>query len=212
MSYYESVKYKLDFKAAGFDYIFDYLSTIENPVIVETGSVNKIEDVFSGHSSILFDRFITERGGEFYTVDTSADACLTCSTNFSSANSYAYMGDSVSFLSDLNKSFISQNKKIDLLYLDSMEVSINNEKMSRRTARQHVYEFLTILPSLQVGCLICVADNWAESKQTLVLNHPQLTGSQEIVLRGSGGYLGEYMDLLNKEPCFVGYHMMWRHF
>ena len=76
--YYAGVKHLLGLRELGFTKIFEYLKTIENPVIVETGTVRE-ENNFEGDgcSTVLFDNYVGMQGGTLITVDIDPIACKT---------------------------------------------------------------------------------------------------------------------------------------
>lgn len=211
MEYFEKLRGQLAHRHGGFDYIFRYLSDLQEPVIVETGCVRDALSVgCEGHSSILFDRFVGEHGGEFYTVDNSMESCMVFREHITSSRTHLTLGESVPYLHDLNKEFKSSGKQVDLLYLDSMDASFDDEAITNKSARHHLYELFSILPSLRPGGLICVDDNWLETKKIVLLNEFARDASTKISLRGKGHYIAEYMEFLRNDPCYVGYQLIWR--
>jgi hypothetical protein len=193
MKFYNEVRNRLSIRACGFDYVFQYLRTIDNPVIVETGCARK-EDNYEGDgmSSLLFDAYINEYGGSFYTVDISEESINFCKSKMSNKSSIT-CGDSILYLKKLNEKFQSEDKKIDLLYLDSFDAPRNNPQQLWESQEHHFFEFITILPSLKKGALVCVDDNWTENGRP--------AGKSRLLLK--------YMNKINNPPALNAYQIFW---
>lgn len=199
MKFYDEVKNRLAHRRQGFDYIFEYLQTVQNPLIVETGCARQ-EDNFAGdgQSSIMYDRYVTEHGGNFITVDISEESVTYCRSKVSDKSMVA-QDDSITFLKKLNKELTEQGRKIDFLYLDSFDAPRDQPQVVQQSALHHLYELLTIAPSLKPGALIAVDDNWYEQQ-----------GNQQI-LAGKGLFIYDYMAKSNNPPVFSGYQIMWKY-
>ena len=195
MQFYNDVRDRLKHRQSGFDYIFDYLKTIEDPFIVETGCARQLDNYEGdGQSSLLFDKYIKEYNGYFWTVDLAEESVNYSKSKMTSENSIVTLGDSITQLKQLNKILLEQEKKIDFLYLDSFDAPRNNPEVLFRSALHHLYELSTIMPSLKSGALIGVDDNWVENDR----------------LEGKGKIINDYMSKLGIEPCEVGYQLFWR--
>ena len=96
--YYEEVKPLLGLRELGFSRIFEHLSKIKDPVIVETGTV-RVENNFEGDgcSTVLFDHYVGTQGGTLISIDIDPMACKTADR----LTTYAEVveGDSVEYLS-----------------------------------------------------------------------------------------------------------------
>ena len=195
MAFYDTVRPNLgEHRQSGFDFIFDYLRTIERPFILETGCARKEDNWFGdGLSSILFDRYVQERGGKFITVDISQESVAFCKANVSE-RSEVILGDSVKCLTDLNRKLLASNEKIDLLYLDSMDAPRDRPEIVFQSALHHVYEFIAINRSLKAGALVCVDDNWVANNQ----------------LDGKGKILADYFHHSGNQPVKFGYQITWK--
>jgi hypothetical protein len=195
MKFYDEVRDKIGpHRQGGFDYIFDYLKNIENPLIVETGCARQEDNYYGdGQSSLLFDAYVNEYGGEFWTVDISQESVEYCRGKVSS-NSNVVQEDSITFLKQLNSDLIKQNKKIDFLYLDSFDAPRENPQVLFMSALHHLYEFTTILPSLKPGALIGVDDCWMENN----------------MVSGKGKFVTDYMDKIMNAPVYAGYQFFWK--
>ena len=199
MKFYEDVKSKLGHRKEGFDYIFEYLQTIENPLIVETGCARS-EDNYSGdgQSSLLFDKYIHNHGGEFFTVDISSESVEYSRSKMVSNNTHVILEDSITYLKYLNTVLLKENKKIDFLYLDSFDAPRDNPEVVFQSALHHLYEYTTILPSLKPNALIGVDDNWFEYR------------NGQSIFAGKGQFVADYMYKINNPICFNGYQLLWK--
>jgi hypothetical protein len=198
MKFYDDVKNKLAHRSQGFDYIFDYLQTVENPLIVETGCARE-EDNFAGdgQSSIMYDHYVNEHGGMFITVDISEESVKYCRSKVSD-KSVVVQDDSITFLKKLNSELLSDGRKIDFLYLDSFDAPKDQPQVVQQSALHHLYELLTIAPSLKPGALIAVDDNWYEEQD----------GGHVLV--GKGLFIYDYMVKAGNAPAFTSYQIMWK--
>jgi len=196
MGYYDSVRHLLNQRISGFDVIFDALKAIENPIIVETGCA-RLENNFSGdgQSSLLYDHFIDEHGGEFYTVDNNQTSYEYCVGKMISKNSHVILDDSVNYLHNLNKEFLQKNKKIDFLYLDSFDCPLDNPELSLQSGLHHMYELTAIIASLKEGSIVGIDDSFYNN---------------EGVPAGKSRFIFEFMTKIGKKPIFKGYQLLYR--
>lgn len=211
MEFYNKIRNQLEHRIEGFDFIFNYLKKIKNPIIVETGCARG-ENNYSGdgESSLLFDAYINEYGGEFFTVDISEISYNYCKSKLKSPRSSVALSDSISYLKKLNYEFELNDKKIDFLYLDSFDAPHYDNKIVENSARHHLYELLSIFPSLKKNCLIGVDDNWLEiSKKIVMGNSNYIVENETFRVSGKGMYIAEYMSLIGNSPCFSGYQVFW---
>lgn len=126
------------------------------PVIAETGCLRDLGNwAGDGQSTFLFDCFAQTTHGLVYSVDTSAEAVATARSVTSDRTQVA-LGDSVSFLA-------GRLWPIDLLYLDSLDLDINQEVA---TATHHLFELTAAMRHLQPGSIVIIDDTTrnAESK------------------------------------------------
>jgi SAM-dependent methyltransferase len=191
MKFYEDVRPMLDKRATGFDFVFSYLKDIKDPFIVETGCA-RIENNYAGdgQSSLLFDKYINEYGGEFITIDLSPASVENCRKQMICPRTAVVESDSVAFLQQLNENLKTVNKKIDFLYLDSFDWT---PELQVESATHHLKELEAIYESLKPGALVGVDDNW-------------LTGQTRI---GKGWLVLEYFQKLGVPPIFDGYQIFW---
>ena len=153
--------------------------------IVETGSM-RVPDNWEGdgQSTVLFDQFVTFHGGEVLTVDMSPE-CGDLIAQACSEQVRFTCGDSVRYLHKLRT---TGDQRIDLLYLDSFDLDINQPTPS---AFHHVKELLAIWPALAPGAVIVVDDN-----------PPGMIGK---------GYLVEnFFDHVGIPKVFDGYQKLWQ--
>jgi len=200
MKFYDEVRDRLGHRISGFDFIFEYLKNTQNPLIVETGCARQ-EDNYSGdgQSSLLFDKYINEYGGEFHTVDISEESVNYSRSKMTSPNSHVAQSDSILYLKNLNAQLLKQNRKIDFLYLDSFDAPRDDPTTVQMSALHHLYELLTIAPSLKPGALIGVDDNWIE-----------MSNNQQV-LHGKGQFIFDYMAKSGNSLAHDGYQLFWRY-
>lgn len=210
MTYYQSVRHLLAHRTRGFDYIFKFLTRTEHPLIVETGCARYMDNFHGdGQSSLLFDHYVEENGGQFLTVDISEESCNYCRSKIISSRSSVYQGDSISYLKQINDTCLAQGRQIDVLYLDSMDCSFTDRKLTKKSAKHHLFELLAIKPSLKKDCLICVDDNWSEVVHQMI---PEEIVAEKNHFRraGKGQYIAEYMQKLGNFPVYDHYQMIWK--
>lgn len=199
MQFYDDVRDKLEHRQDGFDYIFKYLKFIKDPLIVETGCARELDNYTGdGQSSLLFDKYINQYGGDFYTIDISEESTNYCKSRMTCGNSIVTTNDSITELRKLNSWFQEKNKKINFLYLDSFDAPVDDPKVVLQSALHHLYELLTIAPCLAPGALIGVDDNWTEERN-----------GQHIIL-GKGQLIFDYMQKSGRELCKEGYQLFWK--
>ena len=188
VDYYSGVKPLLGLREIGFTKIFEYLETIKDPVIVETGTVRE-ENNFEGDgcSTVLFDNYVGMQGGTLITVDIDPIACKTAERLTTHAE--IIESDSVEFLSTLDG-------KVDLLYLDSY--NIYNWLDDWKASAHHLKEIFAAKNVIKEGTLIIVDDN---------LYVPESEDTNKKL--GKGRIILELMKSIGI-PTFVdGYHIGW---
>ena len=153
--------------------------------IVETGSMRVPGNwEGDGQSTVLFDHFVTFHGGELLTVDLSPE-CGDLIAQACSAQVLFTCEDSVRYLHKLSN---AGDQRIDLLYLDSFDLDVNQPMPS---AFHHVKELLAIWPVLRPGALIVVDDNPADSI-------------------GKGFLVENFLDHIGVPKVFDGYQKVWQ--
>jgi len=188
LEYYEDVKPLLGAREIGFSRIFQYLNTIKDPVIVETGMVRS-ENNFEGDgcSTVLFDHYVAAKGGSFITVDIDPVACKTAKrlTTYAEINE----GDSVEFLSTLSG-------HADLLYLDSF--NIHNWLDDWEASGHHLKELFAAKNIIKEGTLIVVDDN-------LYISNEKHSDKKF----GKGRMIYELMQAIGIPTYIDGYQLGW---
>jgi len=182
--YFSGIKPRLNKRSEGFQQIFDFLSGLNSPVIVETGTYRE-ENNYEGDgcSTLLFDSFIDYHGGVVISVDIDPDACELAKEN--TFFTEVIESDSVEFLGTLEG-------KVDLLYLDSYNIEDWNNDWA--PAAHHLKELFAAKNCIKEGTMIVVDDNLiAPSGQRL----------------GKGRLIYELMESLGIELCFDGYQVGW---
>lgn len=184
-------------RITGFEMMIAHLQAIKNPVIVETGCARE-ENNFEGDgmSTIIFDTYIDQNGGEFYSVDLSEENVRFSQSKVKKGK--VTCGDSINFLYELNKKFLASGKKIDLLYLDSYDFDESNPHPS---ALHHLMELTAITPSLAENCLVVVDDNIVEAEDE---------EGKRIRVTGKGVYILQYFQTLKIAPQFISYQFGWK--
>jgi hypothetical protein len=173
-------------RSPSFAIMINHVGAIHEPLIVETGCARK-ENNFEGDgmSTTIFDTFVDYHGGEFYSVDINSDNVRFAASTAKKAN--LTCSDSVKFLYNQSKVWVAQNRKIDLLYLDSFDF---DRKNSHPSSLHHIFELAAIMPCLREGTMVCVDDNFGTV--------------------GKGLYVKEFMDLIGKERIYTGYQWIWK--
>ena len=182
--YFAGIKPRLSNRKEGFQKIFDFLSDIKNPVIVETGTYRE-ENNYEGDgcSTLLFDKFVDYNGGNVISVDNDPIACELAQKN--TICTEVIESDSVEFLGTLYG-------KVDLLYLDSY--NIVDWKNDWAPAAHHLKELFAAKNCIREGTLIVVDDN---------LKRPQ--GKR----LGKGRLIYELMESIGIDPLFDMYQIGW---
>lgn len=155
-------------RQAGFRIIINELRKIENPILFETGSArlpdprwgtfeNNFKD--DGMSTLIWDAFVSDHGGESYTVDIDKSA-IDYVKQFVSAHANVVCQDSLSFIWEKVKLFRQENKKVNFIYFDSYP-----------SALYHLQELCAIMPILADGAIIAVDDNYGKPDDRGTLIH-----------------------------------------
>lgn len=173
-------------RTESFQMMINHLKGIDNPLIVETGCIREAEDYGAGCSTEIFDQYLNENGGRFYSVDNSPTNVIFAKTQVSNKNTSIVLSDSVAFLKQFNTTLLSENKKIDLLYLDSYDFY---EGIEHESSLHHIFELLAISPSLSENTMVVVDDNFED--------------------KGKGYYIKQYMDLIGNQRLYSGYQWIW---
>jgi hypothetical protein len=182
--YFEDIKPRLNKRSDGFQKIFKYLTAIQDPIIIETGTYRE-ENNYEGDgcSTLLFDTFVDYHGGVVVSVDIDPKAC-----ELAQKNTYfteVIESDSVEFLGTLDG-------KVDLLYLDSYNIEDWHNDWA--PAAHHLKELFAAKNCIKDETLIVVDDNLTTPNGKRV---------------GKGRLIYELMESLGIEPYFDGYQVGW---
>jgi len=138
-----------------FIHALDLMKEREMKVIVETGTARGGIDNCAGDgcSTIIFSEWAKDNDADFYSVDIDADAVEKAKNAIKLFYGRANftVSDSVQFLKD----FKQYNKKIDFLYLDSMDVDVNNPLPSQE---HHLKEIEAAYPYLHEKSAVMIDD------------------------------------------------------
>ena len=117
-------------------------------------SINILETGSAAHgtkSSMLFACYVKIFGGRFDTVDTNPEIKLYYSF-IESSNIEFHSEDSLKFINNLEEEYVAS---LDLIYLDSFDLDINNPSPSQNHG---LNEFLSLNKKLKKGALISIDD------------------------------------------------------
>lgn len=183
----EELKGRLGKRAQGFEHIFDHLSKIKDPVIVETGT-HRIPNNYEGDgcSTIWFDTYVDCFGGELYSVDIDPQACELARSMTDHAK--VFESDSIAYLGGFSE-------EIDLLYLDSYNIPNDDWTRDCEPAGHHLKELFAVRNCLHPNTLVVVDDNIMVKPQNRRL--------------GKGRLIYEMLEALGKDPLFDLYQIGW---
>lgn len=176
-------------RAKEFQLIAEYLCSIENPVIIETGCVRNPKGWEGEGCSTIIWNWFAERGAECYSVDNNPK-------HVEIAREYAprvqiTLGDSIDYL--INEKAI---ERCNLLYLDSYDYLLGKESLSEL---HHAGELAVCYERLPSGCLIAIddcIDNYA--------------GDADKPMKGGKHKLCEYFfERAGIKPAFKGFITGW---
>lgn len=172
-------------RRTSFEIMLKKLSNKNNPLIIETGCVRQLNDFGAGMSTVIFDKYIEQYGGECYSVDINPNNIRLAQhlTN----KVHLITSDSVKYLFEKNRQLRDEQKYVDLLYLDSFDFDHNNPHPS---SMHHILELLCIWPSCHKGTIVAVDDNFKNGN-------------------GKGKYVKQFMSNIGINPIFDGYQILW---
>jgi len=165
-----------------FQFVFEYLEKIKNPVILETGVMRSDHGDMAfgddGCSSFLFDQFINVHGGFFTSVDINENNCRHARSKVSNRSTIV-CSDSIPFL-------WNYKEKVDMVYLDSFDLDLKNPNPSQI---HHLKELCAIVKNLQSHTLIVIDDHMTRDNM------------------GKGYLIKEFMAQIGKTPIFENYQL-----
>ena len=172
-------------RSDNFTFIFKYLENINNPIILESGTMRPDHGDMAfgddGCSSFLFDSFINIHGGSFTSVDINSTNCSHARSKLSD-KSKIICSDSIPF-------FWNFQEKVDMVYLDSYDIELNNPTPSMI---HHMKE------------LACLLKNFKQETLIVVDDHDAFFTGGKI---GKGNIIKEFMAQIGKKPIFENYQI-----
>lgn len=197
----------LRFRAETFPKIFHYLDRFDRPVgIVETGCLRTPGNwAGDGQSTLLFNKYAESHPQSVvFSVDLDAEAVARC-RSVVGETVRIHCGDSVPYLKTLADHPPPELKFIDLLYLDSFDVNIDDPLPS---AIHHLKELTAIAPLLRSETLVAVDDSppsfiglVGEDKSIKMLRPPRIGGKGKLI--------AEYATQIGARTQFTGYQCGW---
>lgn len=179
-----------DKRRPGFEMLYEKVKSSQNPLIVETGCTRQPDNWFGdGQSTVVFNKMCEMHDGTLSSVDINEAACRFART-LVGPRAHVFCGDSVKWCQEAEQIYGRINRTIDVLYLDSYDLDVNNWHPS---AQHHIYELLAIKGALRPGSLVAVDDN-------LIMN------GQHV---GKGTYVAEWMAKVGKKMLHQGYQWIW---
>ena len=171
----------------GFEYLLNHLSTIDHPVILETGCIRKLDDAeFDGYSTVIWDLFLQEHPGSGTSVDIDPKAVKLATSQVQCME--VVNADSLQYLYHRS---LEQGPLIDVLYLDSLDFFFFNRMES---AMHHLTELCLIHAHMKPGGLVAVDD---------CVGYPDR-------LSGKGMIIAKLMETLEKPLVHAGYQLIWK--
>lgn len=145
----ESHKSELNYRETAFTFLADNLP--DAPVIVETGSLRSVGNVGGdGNSTLLWDE-LTAAAGQVYSIDIDS----VCGDNIAE-----HCGKQVQFINGDSEKVLgelrSTLKRVDLLYIDSLDVDFEFDELAARHALREVQ---MAIPLLDKRSFVAVDDN-----------------------------------------------------
>jgi len=198
---------KLSLRTESFRKIFTYLDRFDRPIaIIETGCVRQRDNwAGDGQSTILFDKYTEFHSGSVvFSVDRDPQATALCGSLVSN-RVRIHTGDSIAWLKSLTDNPPTGLRHVDLLYLDSYDVDLDDPLPS---AIHHLKELVAIAPLLSAGTLVAVDDSPSffigihNQNNSLALIRPPRIG-------GKGRLIAEYAAQIGAEVFFADYQCGW---
>jgi len=129
---------------------------VENPIIIEIGCIREVDDMGAGNSSELFAYFVSKYGGTFITVDNNSknmDLCKSVLKKYEDKKGHIIyvVNDGIEFLG-------RTDYQADLLYLDSLDASPDDNHIMGLSAQHHFDLFKTYEDKVKENSLILIDD------------------------------------------------------
>jgi tetratricopeptide (TPR) repeat protein len=199
-AWFDTIKPFLGRRVDCYEQMFRYLDDLNRSVcIVETGCMRrdpmKPESwIGDGCSTMMFDKYVQDRGGDVYSVDISEEYVNVC-RELVSERTHVHLGDSVHHLADL----VATGIKPDLVYLDSLDRMVVEPF---GTALHCAKEFDAIRPAFSDETLLVIDDTPA----TFIKGK-----TPTIETTGKGAFVRVYAKHVGAETMFCGWQVGWTH-
>lgn len=197
---------QLQHRSRSFRIAFEHLQNLNRPVcIVETGCVRdtRIDAVTTeGQSTVLFDKFSESVPGTvIHSVDINDKNVETCKSLVSD-RVQVHTSDSVNFLRNKCANLIHPFTSIDLLYLDSYDVDMEN---AHDAAIHCMNELFAASHLITENTLILIDD----SPATASIIEGSFKRITPFVTNGKGKYVASYMQSIGRTPFIKGFQIGW---
>lgn len=197
---------QLQHRSRSFRMAFEYLQNLNRPVcIVETGCVRDTRiDAFTteGQSTVLFDKFSESvLGTVIHSVDINDSNVETCKSLVSD-RVQVHTSDSVNFLRNECSKLIQPFTSIDLLYLDSYDVDMENA----HDAAIHCMNELFAASHLITENTLILIDDSPATASIIEGSYKRIT---PFVTNGKGKYVASYMQSIGRTPFIKGFQIAW---
>ena len=209
--WFDALAEKLENREISFRKIFKYLDSQPTPIIiVETGCLRVKDNFLDGQSTLLFDKYTLSRGekSKVYTVDISQNSTKAC-RQVVSDNVEITTSDSVRYLHNLTKKFLTDKIKVSMFYLDSFDV---DWKYTYPSAAHHLKELTAINKILRRETLVVVDDSPAVGNLTRNKDTWQVLELPPPVIGGKGFLVHEYAADVGAKVLFSNYQTGWIEF
>jgi len=181
----------------------ELLDSLNRPaLIVETGTSSSSRDM---PSTFIFQKYIAlQSGGKLFTVDNDKETSDFANQFANPEFTHVFNADSIVFLSRFGDFMPYEFKKIDLLYLDSYHVDLNNPHDS---AMHHFMELMAALPFIDENTLILIDDS---PSRYFVSNSAEgnLSYSGDPKISGKGMYIAEYAKKIGAKFIEHNYQLL----
>ena len=218
--WFNTIAKKLGHREISFRKIFNYLDNLPAPIIiVETGCLREVNNFLDGQSTLLFDKYTLSRGNnsKVYTVDINPKSTKICKGAVS-ANVEIATEDSVRYLNHLSNTFLKNETKVSMFYLDSFDI---DWRYPYPSAAHHLKELTSINRILHKDTLVVVDDSPANGNLTRdgnetesnwkVLTFPE-SPSPPPTIGGKGFLVHEFAVHVKAKLVFSHYQSAWNNF
>ena len=182
-----------------FQRLFKSMQGLKSPLIVESGIASA-----GTRSTYMFNEYVRKYGGRLWSVDINRDLVDNNAGNMCPATTLVH-GDSVQFFND----WASENKKADVIYLDSYDLDFYNPDPS---GMHGLAEYNALKTSIQKGTLMLVDDTpstpyWIDNRDRLYKDMVSFY-NQFGFLPGKGMYI--LNQVKNATTLLHNYQLLYR--